>query len=141
MSVEDFARKGSLGTLMFTSSGWFLVRAIAENPRTFRFASTAPFHVEMGKTKRWVSKAAAKVFLAWVKERAGRVKVEDAEKRGEVMKYRGAAARSWQEMVGRGNAARGVVEGSRSGGSDAGRRDRCAQRSFKIASVDVTDGG
>ena len=28
MSVEDFARKGSLGTLTFTSCGWFLVRAM-----------------------------------------------------------------------------------------------------------------
>jgi hypothetical protein len=89
----------------------------------------------MGEAKRRVSKAAARVFLAWVKERAGRVKVEDAEKRAEVMKYHGAAERFWEEMVGRGNAEGGVVEGWRSGGADAGRWERCAQRSFETRVV------
>jgi hypothetical protein len=39
---EDWKRTGKLGTLSFTQSGWFLVRAITDNPKTFRFASTAP---------------------------------------------------------------------------------------------------
>src|SRR5262249_15216969 len=30
----------------FRESGWFLVRAIADVPDTFRFASTAPYYVE-----------------------------------------------------------------------------------------------
>src|SRR5262249_6530607 len=29
---EDFTRTGTLGTLRFTASGWFLVRVIADNP-------------------------------------------------------------------------------------------------------------
>ena len=60
------------------TSGWFLVRAVAENPKTFRFASTAPFYVEVGDAKRRVSKSAAKIFLAWVKERTARVQLDDA---------------------------------------------------------------
>src|SRR5213593_976 len=45
----DWERTGSLGKLKFTESGWFLVRAIADNPKTFRFVSTGPWHVEIGK--------------------------------------------------------------------------------------------
>src|SRR5262249_12511235 len=42
---EEWSKTGSLGTLQFQESGWFLVRAIADNPKTFRFASTAPYYV------------------------------------------------------------------------------------------------
>ena len=104
VSVEDFARTGSLGTLTFKTSGWFLVRAIADNPKTFRFASTAPFYVEVGDAKRRVSKASAKFFLAWVKERAGRVKLDDADQRREVLKYHTAAEKFWTDLVEKANA-------------------------------------
>src|SRR5262249_13411157 len=45
-------KTGSVATLRFRTSGWFLVRAIADQPHTFRFASTAPFYVEIGPDKR-----------------------------------------------------------------------------------------
>jgi hypothetical protein len=104
VSVEDFARTGSLGTLTFKTSGWFLVRAVAENPRTFRFASTAPFYVEVGDAKRRVSKSAAKFFLEWVKERAERIKLDDAQQREEVLKHHTAAEKFWKELMERSNA-------------------------------------
>jgi hypothetical protein len=104
VSVEEFARTGSLGTLTFNTSGWFLVRAIADNPKTFRFASTAPFYVEVGEAKRRVSKASARFFLDWVKERAARIKLEDAEQRGEVLKYHTAAEKFWKDLLERANA-------------------------------------
>jgi hypothetical protein len=104
VSVEDFARTGSLGTLTFRTSGWFLVRAVAENPRTFRFASTAPYYVEVGDAKRRVSKSAAKFFLEWVKERADRVKLDDAQQRVEVLKHHTAAEKFWKELLERSNA-------------------------------------
>ena len=104
VSVAEFARTGSLGTLTFTTSGWFLVRAVAENPRTFRFASTAPFYVEVGDAKRRVSKSAAKFFLEWAKERAERVKLDDAQQREEVLKYHTAAEKFWGALLERANA-------------------------------------
>jgi hypothetical protein len=104
VSVEDFARTGSLGTLTFKTSGWFLVRAVAENPRTFRFASTAPFYVEVGDAKRRVSKSAAKFFLEWVKERAARVQLDDVEQRREVLKHHTAAEKFWEALLERANA-------------------------------------
>src|SRR5207237_443233 len=103
VKVEELARTGSLGTLTFESSGWFLVRAIAENPKTFRFASTAPFYVEVG-AKRRVSKTAVKFFLEWVKERAARVKLDDAEQRREVLKHHTAAEKFWKDLLERANA-------------------------------------
>jgi hypothetical protein len=104
VSLEQLARTGSLGTLTFKRSGWFLVRAIAENPRTFRFACTAPFYVEVGDVKRRVSKSAAKFFLEWVKERAARVKLDDTKQRGEVLKHHIAAEKFWKELLERANA-------------------------------------
>lgn len=56
-------------TQTFTESGWFLVRAVTDKADTFRFASTAPFYVEVQGTPPRVSRAAAKFFLTWVEER------------------------------------------------------------------------
>ncbi len=102
--AADFARTGSLGTLAFKASGWFLVRAIADNPKTFRFASTAPFYVEVGAAKHRVSKSAAEFFLAWARERAGRVKLDDASQRRDVLKHHAAAERYWADLVRKANA-------------------------------------
>ena len=103
VSAEEFAKTGTLGTLKFRSSGWFLVRAIADNPKTFRFASTAPFYVEVGSGPR-VSRASARFFLRWVRERAARVKVDDPAERDEVLKYHTAAERFWQDLATRATA-------------------------------------
>jgi len=104
VSFEEFDRTGSLGMVGFKSSGWFVVRVIADKPKTFRFASTAPYYVEVWDAKRRVSKRSAKLFLAWVRERTGRVKLDDPEQRREVLKYHAAAEKFWEAMLGRANA-------------------------------------
>lgn len=101
---DEWERTGSLGKLAFRDSGWFLVRAIADVPETFRFASTAPFFVEIGDAKRRVSKSSALFFLEWVRERIGRVKVDDATRREEVLKYHRRAEEFWRDLVGKANA-------------------------------------
>jgi len=88
----------------FKSSGWFLVRVIADNPKTFRFASTAPFYVEVGEEKRRISKTSARFFRDWVHERAGRIKLDDAKQREEVLTYHTAAEKFWQDLVDKSNA-------------------------------------
>jgi hypothetical protein len=95
---------GSLGTLTFKESGWFLVRAIADNKTTFRFASTAPFYVEIGADKSRISKAAAQFFLDWTDERMRRIQLDDAGQRAEVIAYHLPARRFWQERVAKANA-------------------------------------
>jgi hypothetical protein len=101
---EEWSRTGTLGSLDFRESGWFLVRVIADNPKTFRFASTAPYYVEIGATKHRVSKASARFFLDWVRERIGRVKVDDPARRDEVLEYHRRAEKFWQDLAARANA-------------------------------------
>jgi hypothetical protein len=54
-------------------SGWFLVRAIADVTNTFRFASTAPWYVEMGGQPMKPRAEAAQFFLDWSRERMGKL--------------------------------------------------------------------
>lgn len=95
---------GSLGELTFNESGWFLVRAIADNPKTFRFASTAPFYVEVGEEKRRISRASAQFFLDWARERMQRVKLDDAAQREEVLNHHKTAENFWRDRVAQANA-------------------------------------
>ncbi|MBI1916209.1 MAG: carbon-nitrogen hydrolase family protein [Planctomycetes bacterium] len=103
VAVKEWARTGTLGTLRFRESGWFLVRAIADNPKTFRFASTGPYYVEVGESKRRISKASAQFFLDWVRERAGRIKLEDPTQREEVLRYHRMAEKFWQKLLAKAN--------------------------------------
>jgi hypothetical protein len=52
-----------------TEGGWFLIRARTVEPRTFQFASTAPFYIEVAGAERRVSRHAAEFFERWVSER------------------------------------------------------------------------
>ena len=87
-------------------SGWFLVRAIADNPKTFRFASTGPFYVEIGPTKRRISRGSTQFFLDWVDERIGRVRknITDENERKQVLEYHQTARRWWSKRLGESNA-------------------------------------
>ncbi|MCI0684588.1 MAG: CehA/McbA family metallohydrolase [Gemmataceae bacterium] len=101
--VDELAGTGSLGSLSFRESGWFLVRAIADNTKTFRFASTAPFHVEVGANQR-ISKASAQFFLDWTRERMARIKLADPAQRQEVLQHHLRAEKFWQDRVAKANA-------------------------------------
>jgi len=101
---DEWQKAGKLGGLQFDSSGWFLVRTIADNPKTFRFASTAPFYVEIGKAKRRISKTSAQFFLDWARERKQRVKVENAQQAIDVLKHHEMAEGFWVDRVAKANA-------------------------------------
>ena len=53
----------------------------------------------MGGAKRRASKASAKFFLRWVRERAERVKLDNADQRRAVMKYHTEAEKFWTELA------------------------------------------
>ena len=93
-------------TLTVNESGWFLIRGIAENPKTFRFASTAPFYTELGQAKRRISKSSSRFFLDWVNERIERVKanISDKSQQAEVLRFHESARKFWQERVRQSNA-------------------------------------
>lgn len=104
MSFSEWKRTGSLGTVKFDQSGWFLVRAMADVPGTFRFASTGPLYVEVGSPSRRVSKASAQLFLDWVRERMGQVKLADPRQQDEVVQTHRRAEQFWREKVAQANA-------------------------------------
>jgi len=92
--------------LTVNESGWFLIRGIAETPKTFRFASTAPFYTELGQAKRRISKSSSRFFLDWVNERIERVKgnVTDKSQQAEVLRFHESARKFWQKKVREANA-------------------------------------
>lgn len=87
--------------LNFERSGWFLVRAVAAVPGTFRFGSTAPFYVEIGPEPR-ISRSACDFFREWVLERMRRIEdsVADADDRRAVLGPHEQALRFWEERQG-----------------------------------------
>ena len=89
--------EGKIGELAFHESGWFLIRAVTDNPRTFRFASTAPYYVEIGDDQRPVSRQSARFFLDWTNERIARVpnKLSDARQLEEVLQYHVKGREFW----------------------------------------------
>lgn len=97
------AAGGKLPPVRFTTSGWMLVRAVANNPKTYRFASTGPYYVEIGGRPR-VSKESARFFLDWVVERAGRINLDDPQQKAEVIEHHRRARDFWQQRVQMANA-------------------------------------
>ena len=74
--------------------GWYLVRAIADVPHTFRFASTAPRYVGAPR----ISRAAVRFFQDWVDERMKRVDLPEPEKE-EVLRHHRAAQAFWRNLL------------------------------------------
>jgi hypothetical protein len=100
---HDYAKSGRLPPLHFDRSGWFLIRAITDVGKTYRFAMTAPYYVEFGYKPR-ISKKAAQFFLDWIDERAGQIKLDDPQQQREVAGLYRQARDFWQEMVSKANA-------------------------------------
>ncbi|NQU24293.1 MAG: hypothetical protein HQ567_23675 [Candidatus Nealsonbacteria bacterium] len=103
ISFEDYSKSGRLPKLRFQQSGWFLVRAVTDLPKTYRFAMTGPYYVEIGDRRR-ISKQAAQFFLDWVYERAKQIKLSDPKQHREVLGYHRQARDFWQDRVQRATA-------------------------------------
>jgi hypothetical protein len=97
------AAGGKLPPVKFQRSGWMMVRAVTTNPKTYRFACSGPYYVEISG-KRRISKKSAQFFLDWVDERAARIKVDDDKERAEVLAPHRAAREFWQRLVDTANA-------------------------------------
>ncbi|MCC6699243.1 MAG: CehA/McbA family metallohydrolase [Candidatus Hydrogenedentes bacterium] len=104
VSYEEWAATGTLGKVQFDRSGWFLVRAITARTDTFRFASSAPYYVEVGDATKRISRTSASFFLDWVRERASRIELSDPAQRAEVLRYHDRAIAFWEDLVKRANA-------------------------------------
>lgn len=97
--LDDLARRqGRLPILKFHESGWFLVRAVTSQTRTYQYASTGPYYVEGGYGRR-ISRKSVRFFLAWLDEAAGKF-AGNRPVQAEI-----AAARPfWQDLLERANA-------------------------------------
>ena len=86
--------------------GWFLVRAIADVEKTFRFATTAPWFVEVGDIEHRISRRSVEFFLDWVNERIERVKsnVNDGTRRDQVHVWHKKASEFWSNRLKLANA-------------------------------------
>ena len=102
--MSDYVeKKGELPPLIFDKSGWFLVRAVTDVGETYRFASTAPYYVEIGGEKEFISKSAAKFFLTWLEERI--TMLEKAKKGTKVdLKPFEQAREFWKQRLAAANA-------------------------------------
>jgi hypothetical protein len=100
---DDYARTGKLPKLQFDRSGWFLVRAVTDLPKTYRFAMTGPYFVEVGYEPR-ISKRAVQFFVDWVYERARQIKLDDSAAQRELVEYHRQARDFWQLQLSRANA-------------------------------------
>ena len=106
VAVEGKSKSGRLGVIGFQESGWFLVRSVTDHSKTFRFASTAPFYVEVGEGNRRISRTAVESFLDWSKERIARVRqsLADPKQLDEVIEVHEKARDFWMERLEAANA-------------------------------------
>ncbi len=98
---QEFQQQG-LGSIHFQQSGWFLLRAVTSVNSTFRFASTAPFYVEIGAEPRIIKKESIQFFMDWIEERMGRLNLDPARQE-EVLQYHRKALSCWKERLSRAN--------------------------------------
>jgi hypothetical protein len=70
--LDDLAQKaGRLPVVPFDGSGWFLVRAVTNNPEFYQFATTGPYYVESGYQPH-ISRESVDFFLEWLDDAAAK---------------------------------------------------------------------
>jgi hypothetical protein len=106
VGVGDATSHDLTAELKLEASGWFLVRAIAENDETFRFGSTGPFYVEIGAARESISRRSCEFFQQWVLERIARVRenLPDEDQRRAVLAYHEEALAFWRARADRATA-------------------------------------
>jgi len=102
---DPSTREVRFAPFVFEKSGWFLVRAIADRKDTFRFASTAPFYVEVGAVRR-ISRGAVKFFRAWTDERIAAIEGSslEAAKAKILVGFQREGMRVWDRLLAEANA-------------------------------------
>lgn len=100
---EEYAASGKLPKIEFDDSGWFLLRAVADVPKNYRFAMTGPYYVEAGYERR-ISRQAAQFFLDWLIERGRTLKQADTDMPADAIEDFRAARDYWQGVAEKANA-------------------------------------
>jgi hypothetical protein len=102
--LDEWAKAGGkLPNVKFEQSGWLLIRAVTNASKTYRFAMTAPYYVEIGYERR-ISKQSTQFMLDWLTERAKRITTTNAEERQAVIAPFRTARDFWQQQAAKANA-------------------------------------
>lgn len=102
--LDEYAKMGGrLPKVEFKESGWMLIRAVTNNPKTYRLASSGPYYVEIGGARR-ISKASTQFFIDWLKERQQKVMLEDPTQQQAVLRYYVGAQKYWEAVLQAANA-------------------------------------
>lgn len=97
--LDEWAKAGGkLPTVKFEKSGWLAIRAVTNATKTYRFALTAPYYVEIGYVPT-VSKQSSQYFLDWLTERARRITLPPGEQRDSVLEPFRQARDFWRAKV------------------------------------------
>lgn len=100
---DDLAKDGHFPKLDFDESGWCLVRAVTDVEDTYRFATSAPWYVEIGDAPRRISKTSAQFFVDWLSERREQLQSEGALAANVAEAFDRADA-FWKDILARANA-------------------------------------
>lgn len=107
LRIEEWAKEGRLPEIVFEQSGWFLIRAVTDVEKTYRFASSAPYYVSIGAEPQRISRASVQFFIDWLTER--RAMLQRGDKTGGKLSDADAAIfdeaeRVWNERLSKANA-------------------------------------
>lgn len=93
-------------TVPVNEPGWFLLRAIADVDHTFRFASTAPWSIDLDGYETPISRTSSQFFLDWVNERIEIISetVIDPAERDAVLQWHVQARDFWMKRRDQANA-------------------------------------
>ena len=98
--IAEYAKSGRLPKVRFEKSGWFLIRAVSDQDKTYRFAMTAPYYVQIGYKKR-ISRKSVKFFIDWIDQRIEQLKKEGQTEDLEAYQH---AKKFWEDIAKRATA-------------------------------------
>jgi hypothetical protein len=105
--LADWSKQnGRLPPLVFDESGWFMIRAVTTNQRTYQFASSGPYYVEKGGRPR-VSRRSVRFFLNWIDAAEARLRKLpdlDNDARQALLAEQELARRYFEELLAGANA-------------------------------------
>jgi hypothetical protein len=96
--AEYAEARGQLPLVRFEESGWMLVRAVTSHPKTYRFASSGPFYVEIGEQPR-ISRQAVRFFVEWMRQREAALEHSLPEELEQLRKLHAGARRFWENRL------------------------------------------
>lgn len=95
--VESIAKLPA--TVRLAEPGWFLVRVMTDVSNTFRFASTGPWYLEIGRKSARIDRSSCEFFREWTDQRidALRQTLTTEEERREVLPIFEATSKFWSD--------------------------------------------